>query len=709
VRRSQTEFGNEDPGGRLISRLDGGPLSAQYRRRVTSLASLNRALRIVLWCALVAGIAIMSLGVRQVDLWWQLPEGLSIIHTHHLPTQPPAAFGLPAQPYIDEYGLYEIGLGALYLLGGLAAIHVAFIATYLLIFLAPLVSARGMRRDIISLALLALAGIFLVNRFEQRPEIAGVLLFSLLVHLMRRTPSFSLRFLLRIALLMVIWTNVHSSYLIGLLALFLWLGDRVFLCEPRLRWSLSHAGLTLAVVGGAVLINPYGWHRVAFTFEQEHDMGSNLLSREMWPAWDQPPLAQALMAAAGVLILAAVATRQRPPLWLVMLAGAAYLLALFNFRHISFLAMTLLFLYAERREENPSPRWQPARTLVLGAGCIALLLFDFIALRSAIGNLRISHLQQQSAFAPALLQAAKHDDPAAVLCHDAEGSYLTFAGGLFPLIDSGQGRFDDDTKRFYFFTVQDPHAFNLALNKLPALDEILVTPPVEGWALALMRRLDWDLVAVDPNGLLFRRNDNTVTAWQHLLPSANRTQIPRLAQLRDQALREGNPVWAFCFSALIDKPVDSLNLLDRSPTTAWSEAFFSFARAWIRTVPEADVTAFLSANPKPRNLLLHELVVSRLHLPPPLPSRDSSGLERLARVLTFLDANEPNPAHAVLTFTPRPIVSPLYYALRSTLFPDGAHQESPTERWQDWNADGEELFQRVIPQLQKRTGDITRP
>ncbi len=71
----------------------------------------------MLWCALVAGIAVMSLGVRQVDLWWQLPEGLSIIRTHHLPTQPPAAFGLPAQPYFDEYGLYEIGLGALYLLG----------------------------------------------------------------------------------------------------------------------------------------------------------------------------------------------------------------------------------------------------------------------------------------------------------------------------------------------------------------------------------------------------------------------------------------------------------------------------------------------------------------------------------------------------------------------------------------------------------------
>jgi hypothetical protein len=665
---------------------------------VTSLPSINRALRIVLWCALVVGIAILSLGVRQVDLWWQLPEGLSILRTHHLPTQPPAAFGLPAQPYVDEYGLYEIGLGVLYLLGGLTAIHVAFIANYLLIFLAPLVAARGMRRDIVSLALLALAGIFIVNRYEQRPEIAGVLLFSLLVHLMRRTPAFGTRFLLRIGLVMVIWTNVHSSYLIGLLALFLWLVDRVFLCESRLRWSATHAALTLAVAGGAVLVNPYGWRRIAFTFGQEHDLGSNLLSREMWPAWDQPPLMQALMIAAAVLLVAAVVTRQRPPLWLVVLAATAYVLTLFNIRQMSFLAMTLLFLYAERRPENPSPRWQPARTLVLGAGCIALLLFDFIAARSALGNLASSAAQQQAAFAPALLDVARQQGHVAVLCHDAEGSYLTFAGGLSSLLDSGQGRFDDDTKHFYFFTVQDPQAFELALDQLQNVRDVLITRPALAWMPAMIHHAGWHFVAADPNGLLFVRDGG--------LPAIRVTTEAQLATFRDEALQERDLLWSFCFSLPIDKPSASLELLDHSTVEYWSEPFLRFVREWIGQLPLDSLNAFLRDHPNPDNLLLREMVLMRTQPNAPLPPVGPSHLERLLRALDLIQRGDRDSARAIFATLPRPIVSPLYYNLRDQLDPDAAGHATPAEHWQDWNAGGRELFDRVSPRLNEHMADL---
>jgi hypothetical protein len=675
--------------------LDGGQLSAQYQRRVTSLATLNRALRIVLWCALVAGIAIMSLGVRQVDLWWQLPEGLSILHTHHLPTQPPAAFGLPAQPYIDEYGLYEVGLGALYFLGGLTAIHVAFIATYLLIFLAPLTTARGIRRDIISLALLALAGIFMVNRYEQRPEIAGVLLFSLLLVLMRRSSGFGWRFLLRLGALMTLWTNVHSSYLIGLLALFLWLSDRVFLCDPRLRWRATHAAATLAVVSACVLINPYGWHRIAFTFGQEHDLGSNLLSREMWPAWDQPPLVQALMIVTAGLLVLAILTRQRPPLWLLILAGTAYVLTLFNIRQMSFLAVTLLFLYAERREENPSPRWQPARSLVLVAGCIALLLFDSIALRSAWGQLTAGEDQVQSAFAP---RVARQIPPGSiVLCHDAEGSFLSFSGrgGVHPLIDSGQGRFDDNTKRFYFFAVQTTEGFDLALDELPAVDHVFVTPQVEGWTLALEWHPGWHLMASDAQGLLFARDKNA--ASPHASPLSP-SEISRLADFRNQAVRQGNLPWAFCLSTLIDDPSSSLELLDRAPSSAWSEPFFVFTTNWLHSISQDQLTTFVQRHGPGQNPLLRELLHLRAPTNSQLPDIGSSSLEKLGRVLILVHDVKYDKAQTILESLPRPIVSPFYYALCDQ-FVDHPPALTPAERWQDWNDSAEEM-QHVAPTLE---------
>jgi hypothetical protein len=666
---------------------------------VTPLPSINRALRIVLWCALVAGIAIMSLGVRQVDLWWQLPEGLSILRTHHLPTQPPAAFGLPAQPYADEYGLYEIGLGALYLLGGLAAIRVAFIATYFLIFLAPLVAARGMHRDIVSLALLALAAIFMFNRYEQRPEIVGVLLFSLLVHLMRRTPAFSARFLLRIAVLMVIWTNVHSSYLIGLLAIFLWLIDRVFLCEPRRRWSIGQAVLTLATAGITVLINPYGWHRIAFTFGQEHDMGSNLLSREMWPAWDEPPLLQALMVAAGVLLVAAIATRRRPPLWLVVLAVTAYFLTLFNVRQMSFLAMTLLFLYAERRPEDPSPRWQPLRTVVLIAGCTALLLFDFIAARSTIGDLATGETQRDRAFAPPLVAAAKQAGPAAVLCQDGEGSYLTYAGELFPLLDTGQGRFNDDTKRLYFFITQDPHAFDLALEKLSSVREVLVTRQSLAWTTALVDRPGWHFAGGNPNGLLFVRDSDASTPSPAPLDEQTALQ---LGILRDTTIQDGDPLWSFCFSLLVDEPSASLALLDRSTVEYWSEPFLRFIREWINGLPAVSLATFLRDNPDPANPLVRELVLMRTQPHAPLPPVGPSDLERVLRGTDLLQQDDIAGARAIFAKVPAPMVSPLYYALRSQLDPAAARHATPAEQWQDWNSGGAQLFDRLSPDLNQR-------
>ena len=168
---------------------------------MTRVVSLNRSVGLLLWGALVAAIVLTSFGERRVDFWWQLREGAAIWSTHRLPTDTPTAFGLPARPYIDEYGLYEVVLAMLYKLGGPMATHLAFITIYLSIFLIPLLAAKTARRDLLSAALLALAGIFLINRYEQRPELVGVLLFTVLLALLHRTREFSPGLVFRLALL----------------------------------------------------------------------------------------------------------------------------------------------------------------------------------------------------------------------------------------------------------------------------------------------------------------------------------------------------------------------------------------------------------------------------------------------------------------------------------------------------------------------------
>jgi hypothetical protein len=664
--------------------------------------ALQRSLGLLLGLLLLAAVFITSLGERRVDLWWQLSQGLSIVATHHLPEQAPAAFGLPRLPFVDEYSLYEIGLAVLDKLGGLAAIHLAFIALYLAIFLVPLSAARTLRCDPVGAALLALAIVFLVNRYEQRPELAGVLLLVLLVALLRRTLAWTPGFSLGLALLFAIWTNVHSSYLIGLLALAFWLADRLGATQPAERWHWTRAAITFALAAGALLLNPYGLRRIAFTFAEETDLGSNLLSREMWAAWDQPPRIAALLAVTAVVLAWAVAGRPRSARWLLGLTGALYLLSLAHFRHISFLAVPVLFLCADRMRASPVPRWLPLRVLALGAGCIAVLLFDTLAARNARANLVAGDALADRGFAPGLFLPTSRG---AALCHDAEGSFLTFRQpALFPLIDSGQGRFDDATKRYYFFTVQDPHAFDLALQQLSNVDDVIVTPPVEGWTLALLDRSGWFLEACDAHGLRFHRFDRREPA--PLLGSSENIRLVREANLdRDQALREGDLIQTFCFSVLAHPPAESLALLDQSPPETWSESFFSFTRAWIRGLSPFEVAPFLRTRPLAHNLLLRELILARSDLNQPLPAPGRSPLERLARVLTLQERGELPAARALYATLRPPKVSPLYYALRDNLDPDAARQASAAERWQDWNAGGENLFHRLGPALNARAGE----
>jgi len=326
-----------------------------------------------------------------------------------------------------------------------------------------------------------------------------------------------------------------------------------------------------------------------------------------------------------------------------------------------------------------------------------VLIFDGVAARSALTGLQLGDALTDRGFAPRLFRQSA---PAAVLCHDAEGSFLTFRD-LYPLIDSGQGRFDDATKRYYFFTVQDPYAFNRELDQLSNINDVVVTAPVEGWTLSLLTRPGWFLVACEPEGIRFHRFDprdllNRRLFW---LPGQPRRNA---ARFRDQALKEDDDIRAFSFSVLVDPPSASLALLDRSRVENWSEPFFSFTRAWIRGQGSADVEPFIRSHPQPANTLLREIFLARSGPGQPLPPPGPSPLERLARILTLQERGDLTGARVLFAGLRPPMVSPLYYALRDRLDPAAARQATAAERWQDWNAGGEGLFSRTGPDLNGR-------
>lgn len=656
-------------------------------------ASIPLALRQLFWCALVLGIAISALNVRPVDILWQLPEGSFILQHGRLPQAPMAAFGLPHQPYVDEYSLYEIVLALLHRLGGFGAIRLAFVVVYLLIFAIPLAVARTTRPGLVSLSCLMLAGIFMITRCEQRPETIGVLLAAVLMRLLLRTPKFSPGFLLRVALLFAIWTNVHSSYLIGCVALFFWLMERLFLPSATPRWSVLQMAATLGTAAAALLVNPYGWERLAFTFAQESDLGSNLLSSEMWPAWDQSTLLQEFLIGAAVVLAAAFITRKRPAPWLIAFACTTFALSVHNTRLVGFLAVALLFVYANR-PPGPLPgiSGNLVRAALLSFGCVVTLIFDVTALRQPFHAMSAGSPPSDPAYAPELVRQLRTRGPAAVLCTNDMGTYLTFAGGgtLHPLIDSGLGRFDNATKRLYFFVNEDPRAFNLALDRID-VDDVFVTRSTAAWVPALVIRPNWHLAAWNDSALLFARG-----------PGPNGAGRDQLRALHDAAQRSRDPVWGFCLSTLADAPDISLALIDRSHVDDWSEPFLAFFRSWLDCVPVKALDTFLKYSPGQGNPILRELVLARVRPQVTLPAVGPTPLEKMTRVLDLLQRGDMSGARILFATLPRPVSSALYYNLRARLDPADAKDGAAAQKWQDWNAGGVELIQQLSPLLNRR-------
>ncbi len=274
-----------------LSRLQ---LNWQWRR------TQRRFLRI-LGILSLCWFALESLNVVQYDIWWQLVEGNFFWKTGHFPQTPPSSFAAPAQPYINEYVLYEAVLALWHKVVGWPGLWISFAAAALLPFAWGLaVWWRNLRRlslrDAFGSWLLLMMGWWCYYwRIQQRPEFVGMLLvFGLTWWLLKQPaqptakPERTLGKALGLFLLFAAWTNIHGSFWIGLGILGLWAGQamlqRLSPVENESR-SLGRRLLSplalMCAAGLGTLINPYGIARVLLPLHQQADPVAIVLAPEM--------------------------------------------------------------------------------------------------------------------------------------------------------------------------------------------------------------------------------------------------------------------------------------------------------------------------------------------------------------------------------------------------------------------------------------------
>ena len=686
--------------------------------------NLARALRIFLWSYVFLYAVFSSLSITQVDVWWQLAEGQHILHTGTLPTQPAVAFGLPATPYFDEYAGYEVVLTLLYHVAGFVGLWAAFSAVFLTILFLPAATTaqKYPSFDLASILALASAILLIHPRLEQRPELVGVL-FQVLLMVLLRTSSLekiTARLVIGLPVLFVAWSNTHSTFLFGFFTLGLWIANewwRLFRIMPR--GILLRRGVMLGLLALiASMITPYGPRRLLFPFLEASDFGSTALSPEMWPIATCSPIVLYITVTGLALLAWGILTTRRLPLWLIVFSIFTLAISFKSFRFIDFAAVSMLFVYAARSDQDADRTWrlpwflEVPRALFFGVLCLFFLFMDVFNLLSNYADLRTeirfaTHgLRYASDMAAFPVEPEAHRIP--VLCGHGMGSYLSFEGNgnYRPLLDSGLSHFSDDTKRYFFFVWYEPEALALALQQLH-VDYVLLDLETHPWIPLIQQQPDWQFVTCSPNGMIWKRSPN----GPHPLSAADRALV---AESMRQQLAKGNVVGAFDYSTLIDPPAESLAILAHDTGPPWTEGFFNSLWAWTGTLSPADIEAFLAKNPCEQCPLLGAILAARVGpvaydqfaaahpKPPGLWYWKAVAVEALLREDKAKEARE-----VFNSISPVPPSSTTYYRLWHEVHAQDGTKLSPYGRWQTWNADGRDFITGMSVKLNARLAELT--
>jgi hypothetical protein len=293
-------------------------------------------------------IALFTMGVRETldpDMWWHLRTGEFILQ-HGIPTQDVFSFTVPNNAWVTHEWLSQLIMWLVYLAGGLPGLILFFAALIALTFWLLYLACAG--RPFLAAFIVLLAAITSAIVWGVRPQIFNLLLTALFILIVERVKDgrWRVRTLWWLPLLTLVWANLHSGYLLGIVLLGTYaVGDVVqrWLATPTERTlegtAVSHLFAVTFVSFLAAAINPAGVELWIYPFLT---LGSGAMQAYI-QEWLSPDFHQtffwpfAAMLALGVL--GWIFNKDRPTVTELLLflgTGAAGLLSA---RHIPLFAI----------------------------------------------------------------------------------------------------------------------------------------------------------------------------------------------------------------------------------------------------------------------------------------------------------------------------------------------------------------------------------
>jgi hypothetical protein len=364
-------------------------------RGVPALPSPLRTLATVIAFAIIA--AVVSFPLADPDLWQHLVTGRAIWAEHRLPATNVWTWPSYGAPYVIPSWLFRVAVWPFYAAGGVTGLFVWRWLTTLVAFALLAFAARARREagatGVATLCVLVWCAMLYRFRSQVRPEtLVAVLLAGQLALFEWRRNRWSperLRFdpaWLTVPLV-VVWTNAHLSFLLGLFITGAYLLDDLRRARAGAPAASSkRLALVLAASAAATLLNPWGWTLVRQPFEfalvERYETAYRMIS-ELGPIpWGAYlPTGLPLLLASPVL-LALVRWRKRgPDLAELTILGAFIVQGVSSQRFIGFTALAIAPFFARDLSELvsesrvPAPLARPAaRTAIAGTFVLLLLV-----------------------------------------------------------------------------------------------------------------------------------------------------------------------------------------------------------------------------------------------------------------------------------------------------------------------------------------------
>jgi hypothetical protein len=459
-----------------------------------------------LWTAIVVALPVAATWLSRtqaVDLAYQVRAGGLMLDTHHLLTTDLFTFTVAGHRWLNQQWAAEVFFAAIWRAGGWDGVAVTWGLTVGAVSIFVFLACRATGASTVSSALLTLAGYLVgVQILTMRPQLIGVLLFAVIQWVVA-TRRGSPRRLWFVPILVMVWANVHGSFVLAFVLLgFAWLED------------YAAGGATarrVAAVGGvsaiATLVNPFGirvWSYVA-------DVVGNPTVSGRVAEWAPPSVRTPIgfvFLSSVLAVFAILATSKPRASWRTVFALSFFaLLGMTAIRGVVWWALAFPVLVAPSIQgilERPATRsWLNAAFLLALCGLLVL------ALPLGRGVDPVSGGPAVLTFAPEdLVAAAAGAVPSGthVFTSEVYGSWVEFSAPQLPVfVDPRIELFPNPVWNDYFKVSEGHEGWDKILVRWH-VDVVILHPAWAGGLLAVINHDPaWHLLARSSEGAVYTR------------------------------------------------------------------------------------------------------------------------------------------------------------------------------------------------------------